>query len=77
MATTLKPETEEKLSQLAERTNRSKDEALDEALTQALAYNVWFGQKVKEGLAAVERGELVPDEDVLAWIEGREQRERT
>ena len=77
MATTLKPEMEAKLIQLAERTHRSKDEALEEALNQALAYNVWFEEKVKEGLAAVERGELVSDEDVLAWIERREQQERS
>jgi len=77
MATTLNTEMEGKLSQLAERTHRSKDEALEEALNQALAYNDWFETKVKEGLAAVERGEVVPDEDVLAWIEEGEQRERS
>jgi predicted transcriptional regulator len=77
MATTMKPEAEEKLAQLAERTHRSKDEALEDALNQALAYNDWFEKKVKEGLAAIDRGELVPDEDVLAWIEEREQRERS
>ncbi len=73
MATTLKPEMEAKLSQLAERTHRSKEEALEEALNQALSYNVWFEAKVNEGLAAVERGEVVADEDVLAWIEERER----
>jgi len=77
MATMLKPEMEAKLSQLAERTHRSKDEALEEALDQALAYNGWFERNVKEGLAAVERGEVVPDEDVLAWIEEREQSEQS
>jgi len=77
MATMLKPEMEAKLSQLAERTHRSKDEALEEALDQALAYNDWFERKVKDGLAAVERGEVVPDEDVLAWIEEREQSEQS
>lgn len=65
------------MAQLAERTHRSKDEALEDALNQALAYNDWFEKKVKEGLAAIDRGELVPDEDVLAWIEEREQRERS
>jgi predicted transcriptional regulator len=77
MATTLKPEMEAKLSKLAERTHRSKDEALEEALEQALAYNDWFEKRVKEGLAAVDRGEVVPDEEVVAWIEKREQRERS
>ena len=77
MATTLKPEMEAKLTQLAERTHRSKDEVLEEVLDQALAYNEWFDAKVKEGLAAVERGELIPDEQVLTWIEERERRERS
>jgi predicted transcriptional regulator len=76
MATTLKPEFEAKLSQLAERTHRSKEEALEEALNQALAYNDWFVAKVNEGLASLDRGEVVPDEQVLAWIKERERSER-
>lgn len=73
MATILKPKAEAKLSQLAERIHRSKEEALEEALDQALAYNDWFETKVKEGLAAIERGEVVADEQVLAWIGQRER----
>jgi len=71
MATIPKPETEEKLNQLASRLHRSKEEVLDEAVDQLLAYNNWFEGKVKASLAAVERGEVVPDEQVLAWIEQR------
>ncbi len=77
MATTLRPELQSKLDMLAERTHVSADEALEEALNQALAYNDWFERKVKEGLAAAERGELIPDEQVLAWIEKREQKEQS
>ena len=77
MATIPKPETEEKLNQLASRMHRPKDEVLDEAVDQLLAYNEWLTGKVQESLAAVERGEVVADEDVLAWIEEREQRERS
>jgi predicted transcriptional regulator len=76
MATTLKPEFEAKLSQLAERTHRSKEEALEEALNQALAYNDWFAARVDEGMAALDRGDAVPDEQVLAWIKARERSER-
>ncbi len=75
MATTLRPETEEKLTQLAERMHRPKDEVVEEALERLLAYNDWLEGKVKESLAAVERGELIPDEQVLAWIETRERAE--
>ena len=76
MATTLRPELQSKLDRLAEQTHRSADEALEEALNQALAYNDWFERKVKEALDATERGELIPDEQVLAWIEERERGER-
>ena len=68
------PETEAKLNQLAERTHRRKEELLDEAVDHLIAYNEWFERKVKNSLAAAERGETVPDEDVRAWVE---QRERT
>ena len=77
MATIPKPETEEKLNQLALRMHLPKDEVLDEAVEQLLAYNKWLEGKVKESLAAVERGEVVSDEDVLAWIEEREQKEKS
>jgi predicted transcriptional regulator len=77
MATIPKPETEEKLSALGSRMHISKDEILDEAVDQLLAYNNWLEGKVKESLAAVERGEVVSDEDVLAWIEERERKGRS
>ena len=38
MATTLKPETEEKLAQLAERMHRPKEELLEDAVKQLAAY---------------------------------------
>jgi predicted transcriptional regulator len=75
MATTLRPETEEKLAQLAERMHRPKYEVVDEALDRLLAYNDWLEGKIKQSLAAVGRGDLIPDEQVLAWIEKRERAE--
>jgi predicted transcriptional regulator len=75
MATILKAETEEKLSRLAERTHRPKDELVDEAVNQLLAYNDWFESKVKGSIAAAKRGEILGDEEVLAWIEKRERAE--
>jgi predicted transcriptional regulator len=67
------PETEAKLNELAERTHRPKDELLEEAVNHLLAYNEWLEEKVKRSLAAVERGETVPDDEVRAWIEQRER----
>ena len=51
------PETEAKLNELAERTHRGKDELLEEAVGHLLAYNEWFEDKVRNSLAAAERGE--------------------
>jgi predicted transcriptional regulator len=49
MPITLKPVTEAKLTQLAERTRRCKDEALEEALNQALAYHEIRHRKSADG----------------------------
>ena len=67
------PETEAKLNELAERTHRGKDELLEEAVGHLLAYNEWFEDKVRNSLAAAERGETVSDEEVRNWIAKRER----
>jgi predicted transcriptional regulator len=41
--------------------------------TTLVAYHEWFERKVKESQAAVARGETVPDDEVRAWLEGRER----
>jgi predicted transcriptional regulator len=67
------PQTEAKLNDLARRTHRGTDELLEEAVEHLLAYHEWFEHKVKASMAAVERGETVPDADVRAWLERRKQ----
>jgi predicted transcriptional regulator len=69
-----KQETETKLNELAQRTRRGADELLEEAVEHLVAYHEWFERKVKDSQAAVARGETVPDEEVRAWLEGRERR---
>ena len=69
----LTPETEAKLNDLAVRTHRGTDELLQEAVDHLVTYNEWVEGKVTRSLAAVERGEIVPDEEVLAWLERRER----
>lgn len=73
MELNLNPETEAKLNKLAQRTGRGADELIDEAVDHLIAYDDWFQQKVRDGLAAIERGEVVPNEEVRAWIEQRER----
>jgi predicted transcriptional regulator len=69
----LTPETEAKLHELAQRTNRGTDELLAEAVDHLVAYNEWFERKVKDSMAAVERGETVPDREVRGWLDQRER----
>ncbi len=68
------PETEAKLNDLARRTQRGKDELLEEAVHHLLVYNEWLERKVQNSQAAADRGETVSDKDVRAWIEQRERR---
>ena len=68
----LAPETEAKLNELAQRTRRGTDDLLTEAVDNLVKYNEWFEQKVNASITAAARGEVVSDEDVLAWIGKRE-----
>jgi len=69
----LPPESEAKLNALAQRTRRGTDELLQEAVDHLVTYSEWFERKVKASLAAAEKGETVPDEEVRAWIENRKR----
>jgi predicted transcriptional regulator len=70
----LTPETESKLDDLARRTRRDRHDLIEEAVGYLVTYNDWFERKVSDSLAAVERGETIPDGDVRAWLESREAR---
>jgi predicted transcriptional regulator len=67
-------ETEAKLNQLAQRTQRGTNELLQEAVEHLVAYSDWFERKVRDSMAAVEQGDTISDEEVRVWLE---QRERT
>ena len=69
----IQPETEAKLNDLAQRTQRDRSDLLEEAVNHLLAYNEWLEKKVNASVAAAERGEVVPDEKVRTWIETRER----
>ncbi len=68
------PKTEAKLNELARRTRRGADELIEEALDHLVSYNEWFERKVRDGRAAIARGEAVPDGDVRARLEARGRR---
>lgn len=70
----LSADTEAKLNQLAQRTQRGTDELLEEAVTHLVFYNEWLEEEVKKSRASVDRGEIVSHEEVRAWLEQRERR---
>ena len=47
--------------------------ALERAKELMSEYSEWLDRKVKDSMAAAERGEIVPDEQVRNWIEHREE----
>jgi predicted transcriptional regulator len=73
MELSLRPETEEKLNELARRTHRGTDELLEEAVEHLVTYSGWFEHKVTESLTAAESGDIVRDDQVRAWLEQRER----
>jgi predicted transcriptional regulator len=52
MATTLKPETEEKLARLADSMHRPKEEILEDAITRLLEYSQLLDRKANGGVTS-------------------------
>ncbi len=63
------PETEAKLNELVVRTHRDRDDLLEEAVKRLFAYHERLEQEAQNSLAAAERGKIVPDNGLRAWIE--------
>jgi RHH-type rel operon transcriptional repressor/antitoxin RelB len=65
----LTPEVEQRLEAVAQRVRRSKSTLAAEAIEEFLAVQEWQIAAIEEGIAAAERGDLIPHEDVQAWAE--------
>lgn len=61
------PGVKRRLESVALRVRRSKSFLAAEAIEEFLAVQEWQIAAVKEGIAAADRGNLVPHEDVRAW----------
>jgi predicted transcriptional regulator len=72
----LLPEMEDKLTDLARQTGRGTDELVNEALASFIERQNAYLAAVDEGIAADERGDLVEDHQVLAWLNAQEERAR-
>ncbi len=61
--------TQERLGQLAKATRRTRSALANEALEQYVAHQDWIAREITRGVQAANKGELVADSTISAWIE--------
>jgi len=72
----LAPQVKRRLESVAQRVRRSKSFLAAEAIEEFLTVQEWQIAAIKEGIAAADRGELVPHEDVRAWAAAPDSRRK-
>jgi len=65
---TIRPDIRAGLHALAEESQRTETDILNEALAAYLAHERWAMARLREGLAQAERGEFVPEEEMEAFF---------
>ena len=60
--------TTDRLTELAKATNRSRSALVGDALLQYITHQDWLAAEIEKGVEAADRGELVSDSSVAAWI---------
>jgi predicted transcriptional regulator len=74
----LSPELQAKLDRIASQQGRDSKSLVHEAVERLVGYDEWFLRQVEIGLAQVDRGELLEDNEVAARMENlitRKQRQ--
>lgn len=62
------PETAKRLDKLAAQLDRSRNYLVNQAIKEYLDLHAWQIEKIEEGIAAADRGELVPHEDIFSEL---------
>jgi predicted transcriptional regulator len=75
MVVELTPELESELGSIAARSNRTPQEVAAEVLIRGLRHERWFIESVEQGIVSADAERLIPDEDVLAWLQAQAARE--
>jgi len=65
----LSPELQAKLDRIASEQGRDTKSLVHEAVERLVGYDEWFIRQVEQGLAQVDRGDLLEQEDVAARME--------
>jgi predicted transcriptional regulator len=66
------PEQLQRISQIAAHSGTDPEHLVKNAALRLVEEDAKFRAPAREGLAQVDRGELVDDEEVRLWLEGRE-----
>lgn len=69
MDVNLTPELQAKLDKVAAQQGRDAQSLVQEAVQRLVDYDQWFVREVENGLAQIERGELLEHEEVGARLE--------
>lgn len=73
MDVSLTPDQEARLSQVANQTGKNAEQLVREAVDRWLEEDERFLAAVEAGKASADRGNLLADEEVRAWLESRER----
>ncbi len=65
----LDDELKRRLETLAESTKRSKSYLAAEAIQAYVDLNAWQVTAIEAGLAAADRGELIPQREIAKWVD--------
>lgn len=71
MEVKLSPELQAKLDSVAAQQGRDSASLVHEAVERLVGYDEWFIRQVEEGLAQIDRGEVVEHDEVAAPMEKR------
>lgn len=69
MEINLSPELQAKLDRIASQQGRDSVSLVHEAVERLVGYDEWFIRQVEKGLAQLDRGEVLEDEEVAARME--------
>jgi predicted transcriptional regulator len=64
------------LDRLARSLDRPRSWVLGQATDRFIEHEEWFAREVERGVAQADRGELIPHDDVIAELKGRQRKRR-
>ncbi len=65
-----------RLDRLARSLDRPRSWVLGQAIDRFIEHEEWFAREVERGVAQADRGELIPHDDVIAELKGRQRKRR-